>query len=104
MTATLHAAPASKAQQSFYIATEGVRKMVPEETKKSLESNSLSTLHEANAGRDGWLKLGAVAAVSVLAGGLAGAWWYRNTLRKLHQAAESAPNPESGISNDDLAE
>jgi len=83
---------------------EGVREMSPKETENSLQSNSLPAPQNAVAGGDGWLKLGAVAAVSVLAGGLAGALWYRNTLRKLHQAAESAPNTESGISGDDSAE
>ncbi|MGA2653374.1 MAG: hypothetical protein ABSF28_22855 [Terracidiphilus sp.] len=70
----------------------------------SLESNSSSASPKAVAGRGGWLELGVVAAVSVLAGGLAAAWWYRNTLKKLHQAKESAPNPHSSISGDDLAE
>ena len=35
-----------------------------------------------------WVKVGAVAAVSALAGGLAAAWFYRRTLRRM-QAAES---------------
>jgi hypothetical protein len=50
------------------------------------------------------LKLGAVAAASALAGGLAAAWWYRNTLKKLRQADESAPSPHYGISGDDPAD
>ena len=78
--------------------------MVPEVTEKPLESNNLSVAEDATAVSGSWLRLGAVAAVSALAGGLAAAWWYRNTLRKLHQAAESAPNTESGISGDDSAE
>jgi membrane associated rhomboid family serine protease len=36
------------------------------------------------------MKVGAVAAVSALAGGLAAAWFYRRTLRRI-QAAESEP-------------
>ena len=52
----------------------------------------------------GWLKLGAVAAASALVGGLAAAWWYRNTLKKLRQADESAPTPHYGISGDDPAD
>jgi hypothetical protein len=103
-TATLQAVAASKTQRSFYAAMEGVRTMSPEETENSLESNNLSAAQDATAVGGNWLKLGAVAAVSVLAGGLAAAWWYRNTLRKLHQAEETAPNPDSGISSDDLAE
>jgi hypothetical protein len=34
-----------------------------------------------------WVKVGAVAAVSALAGGLAATWFYRRTLRRI-QAAE----------------
>jgi hypothetical protein len=83
---------------------EGVRIMVPEVTEKPLESNNLSVAEDATAVSGSWLRLGAVAAVSALAGGLAAAWWYRNTLKKLHQAGEAAPNPDSGISSDDLAE
>ena len=49
----------------------------------------------------GWLKLGAVAAASALAGGLAAAWWYRKTLTKLRQADESTPNSHFGIPGDD---
>jgi len=36
-----------------------------------------------------WLKLGVVAAVSALAGGVAAAWWYKMTLTKLRQAGEN---------------
>ena len=33
----------------------------------------------------GWLKVGAIAAASALAGGLAAAWFYRKTLTKLQE-------------------
>jgi hypothetical protein len=69
-----------------------------------LDSNGSPISKEAVAERGGWLKLGAVAAVSVLAGGVAAAWWYRNTLKKLRQAEEAAPDSHSEISGDDLAE
>jgi hypothetical protein len=46
----------------------------------------------------GWLKVGAVAAASALAGGLAAAWYYRHTLARLRQAEEHAQHPVSGIS------
>jgi len=52
----------------------------------------------------GWLKLGVVAAASVLAGGLAAAWWYRKTLRTLRQAEENGTNPQYGSSVDDPAD
>ncbi|MGB6194396.1 MAG: hypothetical protein WBF42_18165 [Terracidiphilus sp.] len=41
-----------------------------------------------------WLKVGAVAAGSALAGGLAAAWFYRNTLTKLRQADEQMQKSE----------
>ena len=41
---------------------------------------------ESNPGPS-WVKVGAVAAVSALAGGLAAAWFYRRTLKRI-QAAE----------------
>jgi hypothetical protein len=47
------------------------------------------------------LRLGAVAAVSAIAAGLAAAWWYRKTLKKLRQAEETAQNPQFGIPEDD---
>jgi len=36
------------------------------------------------------MRVGAVAAVSALTGGLAAAWFFRKTLRRMH-AAESEP-------------
>jgi hypothetical protein len=70
----------------------------------SLESDGSTTTHETVGKRGGLLRLGAVAVVSALAGGLAAAWWYRNTLKKLQQAEEAAPNPDTEISGDDFAE
>ena len=49
----------------------------------------------------GWLKLGAVAAASVFAGGLIAVWWHRNTVKKLRLAAETDENPHFGISDAD---
>ncbi len=52
------------------------------------------------------LKIGVIAAASLLAGGLAAAWWYRKTLKTLRQTAESGQNPHFGITktenSDDL--
>jgi cytoskeletal protein RodZ len=67
----------------------------------SLESSTSFNSETEAAQPSGWLKLGALAAVSALAGGLAAAWWYRKTLIKLRQADESAPNPHFGIPGDD---
>jgi hypothetical protein len=47
--------------------------------------------------------MGAVAAGSLLAGGLLAAWWYRSALRKLHEAEENGQNPHFGIPDDDTA-
>jgi hypothetical protein len=69
----------------------------------SLESD-VSVTQPESARADSWLKVGAIAAVSALAGGLAAAWWYRNTLKKLHQAAEPVPHPDYGITGDDSAD
>jgi hypothetical protein len=68
----------------------------------SLESGASSTSEAAGA-RAGWLKLGMIATASALAGGLAAAWWYRNTVSKLRQAGEEPTNPHFGISDDDSA-
>jgi hypothetical protein len=67
----------------------------------SLESSTSSTSQAEDAQPSGWLKLGVVAAASVLVGGLAAVWWYRNTLTKLHQTEETASNPDFGIPEDD---
>lgn len=42
-----------------------------------------------------WLKVGAVAAASALAGGIAAAWFYRKTLTRLRQ--EEGRLPENGL-------
>ena len=75
--------------------------MAPEEPQNSLESNNLSAPQEASAAGANWLRLGAVAAVSVLAGGLAAAWWYKKAVKQLRQAEEDASNPHYGICGDD---
>jgi len=66
-----------------------------------LESDS-STVPPTKATQStGWIKLGLIATASAFAGGLAAAWWYRNTLKKLHEAEEQPSNPDFGISGDD---
>jgi hypothetical protein len=44
-----------------------------------------------------WVRIGAVAVASALLGGLAAAWWYRKTLRKMQDRDEICANPEFGI-------
>jgi hypothetical protein len=70
----------------------------------SLESLGSSTPEAEVAHPAGWLKVGAVAAMSAVAGGLLAAWWYRQTLNKLRQAEEDAKNPHFGIPPDDPAD
>ncbi|MDR3776143.1 MAG: hypothetical protein P4K97_04555 [Terracidiphilus sp.] len=66
-----------------------------------LESTSSEEKRSAGARPFGWIRLGAVAAVSVFAGGLAAAWWYRKTLTALRQAEENGTNPQYGNFGDD---
>jgi hypothetical protein len=67
----------------------------------SLKSSTSSPSQTAASAPAGWLKLGVVAAASVLAGGLAAAWWYRKTLTQLRQTEERIDNSHFGISDDD---
>jgi hypothetical protein len=46
-----------------------------------------------------WVKVSGVAAVSALAGGLAAAWYYRNTLKRLQNGAEQPSDTNFGISD-----
>ena len=39
----------------------------------------------------GWVKVGAIAAVSAALGGLAAAWFYRKTLSRLREAGDDFP-------------
>lgn len=66
-----------------------------------MESSDSSDSRATDGRPSGWLKLGAIATVSVLAGGLAAAWWYRNTVKKLHLADENQSHPNFGIPGDD---
>jgi hypothetical protein len=54
--------------------------------------------------RGSLLKLGAVAITSALLGGIAAAWWYRKTVRRLHETGENSNNPHFGIDSDHPAE
>ncbi|MGA2809084.1 MAG: hypothetical protein ABSE87_13200 [Terracidiphilus sp.] len=66
-----------------------------------LESSTSVTIKPAPEQTSGWLKVGVVAAASVLVGGLAAAWWYRKTLTKLNQAETNGTLPECGTSGYD---
>jgi hypothetical protein len=69
-----------------------------------LESDTSSSAQTPDSQSFGWLKVGVAAAASALAGGLAAAWWYRKTLKKLRQPGENTPNPQFGILTDDPAD
>ena len=97
-------ATASNCRQSVDSTMKGAEDKVLENMTNPLDSDNLPTSSDAVAERGSWLKLGAVAAVSVFAGGLSAAWWYRNTLKKLQEAQEAAPESHSQISGEDLAE
>jgi hypothetical protein len=46
----------------------------------------------------GWARVGLIAVTSLYLGGVATAWWYRKTLIRLRQAAETSANPQFGNS------
>jgi flagellar basal body-associated protein FliL len=50
-----------------------------------------------------WIKVGAVAALSALAGGVTAAWFYRKTLTRLHTASldQEDSNFRTGESTED---
>ncbi|HTX76044.1 MAG TPA: hypothetical protein VMD29_07565 [Terracidiphilus sp.] len=63
-----------------------------------LDSESYSKNPEQVSGRiPSWIKIGAIAAASVVAGGLAATWFYRKTLSRLHQAEQTPKDSNSGI-------
>jgi hypothetical protein len=70
----------------------------------SLDSSGSSTPRATDPPSPSRVNLALVAAASALAGGLAAAWWYRKTLRKLRQEDEKALNPHFGIPEDDPPE
>ena len=62
---------------------------------ESTACNGNSTLPR---GRSAWLKMSVVAAVTVLTGGMAAAWYYRKALSQLQQAQMGDGNSNFGIS------
>ena len=64
------------------------------------ESDISSKTRSEPAQPSGWLKVGLVAAVSAVLGGMGAAWWYRKTLIHLRQVEDSATNPQFGMSDD----
>jgi hypothetical protein len=60
----------------------------------NLESGASENAMKARHRRSNWLKVSAVAAGSAFLGGLAAAWFYRNTLARLRQAEEEIQDSE----------
>jgi hypothetical protein len=70
---------------------------------KDLESNPVESTNSTKmipAGMQGWIKVGAIAAASALAGGLAAAWYYRKTLDTLRQVESNSANSDFGVHED----
>jgi membrane associated rhomboid family serine protease len=63
----------------------------------ALESGISKEPAATGGSRPAWIRVGAIAAASALAGGLAAAWFYRNTLNKLRQAESNPDNSDFGI-------
>ncbi|HUX44691.1 MAG TPA: hypothetical protein VMV57_08085 [Terracidiphilus sp.] len=59
-----------------------------------LESAPSATEPVQETDASNWLKVGALAVASALAGGLAVMWFYRNTLAHLRQAEDQAENSD----------
>lgn len=64
-----------------------------------LDSNDPKTDISGGPKLSAWVKVSAIAAVSALAGGLAAAWFYRNTLTHLQQADTESTDTNFGISS-----
>ena len=59
---------------------------------KPLVSDTSENLKKARTRLPGWVRVGAVAAASALAGGLAATWLYRKTLVRLQNAELESEN------------
>jgi hypothetical protein len=70
----------------------------------SFDSSNYPESEETPSKPHGWVRMGAVAVGSALAGGLLAAWWYRKTLNQLRQAEEEGENPHFGIQEEELAD
>jgi hypothetical protein len=70
--------------------------MQGQETKPLDSSTSIHGDHPKTF--PAWIKVGAIAAASALAGGIAAAWFYRKTIEKLREGEFEAENPASEIS------
>jgi hypothetical protein len=74
------------------------------ESETSVPADDPQVDGELNASPHPWLRIGTVAAASAVLGGLAAAWFYRKTLKKLQDAQHQIPNSEFGAIADDSPE
>ena len=88
---------------TFYPAEHpiDVRNSTARTATSNLESIEYKTESAKAPEAPGWFKVGVLAAVSVLAGGLAVGWYYRNTLSQLRQAANREPELFVASAEDD---
>ncbi len=75
--------------------------MPPEELVEEQDNNLDSSAYEDDSQPEkrlpGWIKVSAIAAASALIGGLAAAWFYRQTLFRLRQAGQNPHDSDFGI-------
>jgi hypothetical protein len=74
---------------------------MPERDTKPVESSNSVPDIGLGTKLPTWIKVGVVAAASVVAGGLAAAWFYRKTLHSLRNAEQDLGNPDIQIPEDD---
>jgi hypothetical protein len=81
---------------AYDMRSENEAKMPENETTHAKSDTSTPSL-KAVANLPGWLKVGVIAAVSALAGGLAASWYYKKTLNSFREAESADGNPEFRI-------
>jgi hypothetical protein len=74
---------------------KGRRKMA-EQDATPLESDNSVRSRKPQKPFSAWIKVGAIAAASALAGGLAAAWFYRKTLDTFREAETDKEHSEFG--------
>lgn len=67
-----------------------------------VDSDQIPTSEEPQNRPENWVRVGAVAALSAIAGGLAAAWWYRRTLTKLQDADNELPVAPAEVDEDEF--
>jgi hypothetical protein len=65
---------------------------------------SADAVGRRSPGRNGWVKMGAIAVASAVLGGMAAAWFYRKTLSQLREAENEIPDSESRLTEDESGE